>query len=92
MTNKKKFNFPESLLKQIDECSFGGYIMFNFSSKGEPQVYTKFDNQINAMALLYYVNTWSQSVDQLNLEATTDQIAKKNLEEDDFDNSEEDKD
>lgn len=92
MTNKKKFNFPESLLKQIDECSFGGYIMFNFSSKGEPQVYTKFDNQINAMALLYYVNTWSQSVDQLNLEATTDQIAKKNLEEDDFDDSEEDKD
>lgn len=66
--------------------------MFNFSSKGEPQVYTKFDNQINAMALLYYVNTWSQSVDQLNLEATTDQIAKKNLEEDDFDGSEEDKD
>lgn len=88
MTNKKKFNFPESLLKQIDECSFGGYILFNFSSKGEPQVYTKFDNQINAMALLYYVNTWSQSVDQLNLEATTDQIAKKNLEEDDFDDSE----
>jgi len=92
VTNKKKFNFPESLLKQIDECSFGGYIMFNFSSKGEPQVYTKFDNQINAMALLYYVNTWSQSVDQLNLEATTDQIAKKNLEEDDFNDSEEDKD
>ena len=92
MTNKKKFNFPESLLKQIDECSFGGYILFNFSSKGEPQVYTKFDNQINAMALLYYVNTWSQSVDQLNLEATTDQIAKKNLEEDDFDDSQEDKD
>lgn len=92
MTNKKKFNFPDSLLKQIDECSFGGYIMFNFSNKGQPQVFTKFDNQINAMALLYYVNTWSQSVDQLNLEATTDQIAKKNLEEDNFDDSEEDKD
>lgn len=92
MTNKKKFKIPDSLLKQIDECSFGGYVLFNFSSKGEPQVYTKFDNQINAMALLYYVNTWSQSVDQLNLEATTDQIAKKNLEEDNFDDSEEDKD
>ena len=89
VTNKKKFNFPDSLLKQIDECSFGGYIMFNFSNKGEPQVFTKFDNQINAMALLYYVNTWSQSVDQLNLEATTDQIARKNQEDDDFDDSEE---
>lgn len=89
MTNKKKsFKIPDSLLKQIDECSFGGYIMFNFSSKGEPQVFTKFDNQINAMALLYYVNTWSQSVDQLNLEATTDQIARTK-EEDDFDEPEE---
>lgn len=89
MTNKKKFSFPESLLKQIDECSFGGYIMFNFSNKGEPQVFTKFDNQINAMALLYYVNTWSQSIDQLNLEATTDLIARKNQDDDDFDEPEE---
>ena len=88
VTNKKKtFKIPDSLLKQIDECSFGGYILFNFSNKGEPQVFTKFDNQINAMALLYYVNTWSQSVDQLNLEATTDQIARTN-QEDDFDNPE----
>ncbi len=88
VTNKRKsFKIPDSLLKQIDECSFGGYILFNFSSKGEPQVFTKFDNQINAMALLYYVNTWSQSVDQLNLEATTDQIARTN-QEDDFDNPE----
>jgi len=89
VTNKKKFNFPESLLKQIDECSFGGYILFNFSSKGEPQVFTKFDNQINAMALLYYVNTWSQSIDQLNLEATTDLIARKSSEDDDLDSPEE---
>jgi hypothetical protein len=86
VTNKKKFKIPDSLLKQIDECSFGGYILFNFSSKGDPQVFTKFDNQINAMALLYYINTWSQSIDQLNLEATTDLIARKNEEEDnDFD-------
>ena len=90
VTNKKKFKVPDSLLKQIDECSFGGYILFNFSSKGEPQVFTKFDNQINAMALLYYVNTWSQSIDQLNLEATTDQIARTNK-EDDFDDNQEDK-
>lgn len=88
MINKKKFKVPEALLKQIDECSFGGYILFNFSNKGEPQVFTKFDNQINAMALLYYVNTWSQSIDQLNLEATTDLIARKNQDDDDFDDKE----
>lgn len=86
--NKKKFNFPRSLLKQIDECSYGGYILFNFSAKGEPQVYTKFDNQINAMALLYYLNTWGQSVDQLNLEATTDSINRNNEKQDEEDNGE----
>jgi len=87
VTNKKKFNFPESLLKQIDECSYGGYILFNFSAKGEPQVYTKFDNQINAMALLYYLNTWGQSVDQLNFEATTDLINKNNEKQDEEDDN-----
>ena len=81
VTNKKKFKIPDSILKQIDECSFGGYILFNFSNKGDPQVFTKFDNQINAMALLYYLNTWGQSIDQLNLEATTDLIARKNNKE-----------
>ena len=81
-SKNKTFKIPDSLLKQIDECSFCGYILFNFSSKGEPQVYTKFDNQINAMALLYYLNTWGQSIDQLNLEATTDLIARKNEDED----------
>ena len=89
MINKKKFKLPESLLKQIDECSFGGYILFNFSNKAEPQVFTKFDNQINAMALLYYLNTWSQSVDQLNLDATTNLIAKNNDQEFDKDEDEE---
>ena len=86
VTNKKKFNFPDAVLKQIDECSFGGYVLFNFSNKGEPQVFTKFDNQINAMALLYYLNTWSQSVDQLNLEATTDLLAKNSKDNDNDDN------
>jgi hypothetical protein len=89
VTNKKKFKIPDSLLKQIDECSFGGYILFNFSNKGDPQVFTKFDNQINAMALLYYLNTWGQSIDQLNLEATTDLIAKKNNKEFDDEEDEE---
>lgn len=71
---KKKFNFPQSLLKQLNEFSSGGYVLFNFNENNDPQVISKFDNQMNAMALLYYINTWSQSIDQLNLDATTDAI------------------
>jgi hypothetical protein len=86
VTNKKKFTFPNNLLKQLDECSFGGYILFNFNSKGDPQVFTKFDNQMNAMALLYYVGSWINTVDQMNMDATADAINKEN---DKYNNQEE---
>lgn len=78
MTNKKKFNFPNNLLKQLDECSFGGYVLFNFNSQGDPQVFTKFDNQMNAMALLYYLGSWISTVDQMNIDATADAINREN--------------
>ena len=78
VTNKKKFSFPNNLLKQLDECSFGGYILFNFNSEGDPQVFTKFDNQMNAMALLYYLGSWISTVDQMNMDATADAINKEN--------------
>lgn len=78
VTNKKNFNFPSQLLKQLDECSFGGYVLFNFNSDGDPQVFTKFDNQMNAMALLYYLGSWTSTVDQMNMDATADAINKEN--------------
>ena len=94
MAKNKKFNFPNNLLKQLDECSFGGYILFNFNSKGEPQVFTKFDNQMNAMALLYYLGSWSSTIDQINMDATADAILqqdnKTRNQEDDSDEEEND--
>jgi len=94
VAKNKKFNFPNNLLKQLDECSFGGYILFNFNSKGEPQVFTKFDNQMNAMALLYYLGSWSSTIDQINMDATADAILqqdnKSRGEEDDFNEEEND--
>jgi len=86
VTNKKKFSFPNNLLKQLNECSFGGYILFNFNEKGDPQVFTKFDNQVSAMALLYYIGAWISTVDQMNMDATADAINKEN------DNPKDDKD
>ena len=78
MTNKKKFHFPDNLLKQLNECSFGGFILFNFNENGDPQVFTKFDNQINAMALLYYLGSWINTVDEMNLAATAEAIDNSN--------------
>lgn len=96
MTNKKKFSFPNNLLKQLNECSFGGYILFNFTDKGEPQVFTKFDNQVNAMGLLYYLRAWIETIDQMNMDATADAIIKTtnslDVKEEDKEDSEDEED
>lgn len=68
-------DFPKSLLEALNENSFGGFILFNFNAEGDPQVMTKFDNQLNAMALQQYVNYWAEAINSLNIECTIQNIA-----------------
>jgi hypothetical protein len=68
-------DFPKSLLESLNENSFGGFILFNFNAEGDPQVMTKFDNQLNAMALQQYVNYWAEAMNSLNIECTIQNIA-----------------
>jgi hypothetical protein len=69
-------DFPKSLLESLNENSFGGFILFNFNAEGDPQVMTKFDNQLNAMALQQYVNYWAEAMNSLNIECTIQNIAE----------------
>ena len=69
-------DFPKSLLESLNENSFGGFILFNFNAEGDPQVMTKFDNQLNAMALQQYVNYWAEAMNSLNIECTMQNIAE----------------
>ena len=68
--DNKKFVFPQKLLSQINECSNGGYILFNLDTDGLPQVHSDFDNATYAMALQYYIENWSKAVEGLNIELT----------------------
>jgi len=68
--------FPKPLLEALNENSFGGFILFNFNAEGDPQVMTKFDNQLNAMALQQYVNYWAEAMNSLNIECTIQNIAE----------------
>lgn len=68
--------FPKSVLESLNENSFGGFILFNFNAEGDPQVMTKFDNQLNAMALQQYVNYWAEAINSLNIECTIQNIAE----------------
>lgn len=75
---KKEFEFPKNLLNQVEECSNGGFILFLFNAKGEPEVFTRCDNMAMALALQHQVSNWSMAIQAYNVEATVEQLFKKN--------------
>lgn len=91
MGNKNKhFQFPESILTQIDECSQGGFLLFTFDKNGMPEVRSKFDNPQNAMAMHYYVINWFNAIEQINLENTINNIRVVESEQDEDDDDDDD--
>lgn len=71
---QKGFELPKELLEQINECSFGGFVLFCFDDNGEPDVYSMVDNNVNAMALQYFIKNWSKSLELANIETTKRQL------------------
>jgi hypothetical protein len=51
------FEFPESLLKQISECTNGNYIIF-YSNNGEPDVRAEFSDTINEIGIRAYATNF----------------------------------
>lgn len=60
------FKFPDSLLHQVNECSNGGFILFNFDDQKNPQIYTNFDDSMSALALQNYVDICSKTFQNVN--------------------------
>ncbi len=88
MSKGSSFKIPSSLLKQLDECSFGGFVLFSFDGDGNPQVHSKFDNSVNAMALQQFVSNWNDAVKIMNNENTLNTLSNSyddEIIEDDFD-------
>jgi ABC-type sulfate transport system substrate-binding protein len=66
----KKFEFPNSVLNQIEECSSGGFVLFTFDDDGLPEVHSSFESMQSALGMQYYVSSWSKAIDAINVEAT----------------------
>mgnify|MGYP001568221865 FL=1 len=77
------FKIPSSLLKQLDECSFGGFVLFSFDSKGNPQVHSKSDNSLNAMAVQGFISDWSKAMNRISVDNTTE-ILKNEINDEDI--------
>lgn len=81
VSNKKEFVFPKQVLNQVNECSNGGYVLFNFDSQGTPQVFSQVDDVSNAMALQLHISNWSKALEAYNLETAMEQFADAKEEE-----------
>ena len=59
---KQKFTMPSSILGQINECSTGGFVLFNFDEDGESQIHASFDDEAHFLALHSHIHGWSQAI------------------------------
>ena len=62
---------PDIILDQLSEWSCGGFMLFNFDENGNPQVYSKAEDERNAMSLQYLVSHWSDAMEGMNSDSFT---------------------
>ncbi len=62
------FTIPKILLQQLNESSYGGFLLFSFDETGAPRSYAQFDNEINMFALQKSAEYWLEGVHTLNSE------------------------
>lgn len=73
---------PDSLLDQLSEWSCGGFMLFNFDENGNPQVYSKAEDERNAMSLQYLVSHWSDAMETMNSDSFTSNLNQAFKDED----------
>ncbi len=84
MAKKKPFTLPQSILTQLSEMSNGGFVLLRIKEDGTPDVHLQADSPMQAYFLQSFLLTWSQAMQNANIEMMTGQM----LGEDEEDNSE----
>ena len=80
---KDKIEMDKPLLRQINDKSNGGFVLFSFNEEGIAEVNSNFENHKTAMALQHYINNWSRAIEAITLEATAENITRDILGEND---------
>ena len=65
---------PDIILDQISEWSCGGFMLFNFDEDGNPQVYSKVEDERNAMSLQYLVSHWADAMEGMNSKSFNENV------------------
>lgn len=72
MAKKKKeeaFEFPISVLEQINECAGGGFALFVYDEHGIPQLYSTYDSIPLAIAMHAHIRDWGKAMDEIAKES-----------------------
>lgn len=75
--------FPKAVLEQINECSNGGFILFNFDIDRNPQIFSNFDDSMSALALQNYIDICSKTFQNINYQVALSEATSQNSGEDD---------
>ena len=73
MANDKKY-MTKPLLRDLNEHSGGGFVLFYFNEEGLPEVSNNFETNAEALALQYYIQNWSKALETINIEAMANGI------------------
>ena len=82
MKIKDTKRIPDNLLDQLSEWSCRGFMLFYFDEDGNPQVYSKAEDERNAMSLQYLVSHWSEAMEDMNNNSFSKNLSQAFGEED----------
>lgn len=79
------FKFPESLVKQISECSPTGFLLFYIDQNGSPNFKADFIDDISELGLRSYVTNFINSINQAEDIQSTQNLLSEDCPPPDFD-------
>lgn len=75
---KKQFQIPDYFLRQIDEFSQGGFMLFTFNDQGIPEIVSNFDSPAHSIAMASFVKNWSNAIEEIHKNITISNMCQAN--------------
>tara|TARA_R100000152_G_C6776423_1_gene205534 strand:- start:2182 stop:2475 length:294 start_codon:yes stop_codon:yes gene_type:complete len=75
--DKRGFEIPQSMLRQLNEFSDGGFVLFTFDDNGNPNVHSKFDTNKDAMALQMFISNYAEAIEEISVRSTLNSISSE---------------
>lgn len=74
MKKNDTFTIPQITLKQLNEFSYGGFVLFNFDANGNPRVYSCCDNPVNFLAIQQHIENYIGAMQEIGIQEVVDSV------------------